>query len=430
MCNLAPLTTDDKKNFDSKCSNLSRYSINSSNVNSNLSKLNSIDIPYGGLDVEKFFNTNGLTKDLFITVNNSLIRLLNNAIVPMNKLKLYHLDLKGPNILVDDRYNTKIIDWGLMGIQTRDEIPVAAKNRPFMYNGPITISVFADEFKTFIRRNINEIKTGLLKPITSLDEIESDIKIMVNNWVKRFINNGYGGHFEYIRQLLEQKLLVNYSNFPSHYPPRSSGITGLNFIYISEYQYLNNYISNALTEVILKYTDLDGNFNDKAYFENVYKYNVDIVGFISTYYDILSLCLKTTSINKLNKKESSELSHNIIKLINKYIFNHENQVNKIDINELINDLTQLNNSFIGSAPAPLPVRAHAPSPAHVRASPRGLGARARRLILVSSRSKSSYRPASKKKRVRRVTCDDAKKAKCLAMGKVCNDATGRCIARK
>jgi hypothetical protein len=32
--------------------------------------------------------------------------------------------------------------------------------------------------------------------------------------------------------------------------------------------------------------------------------------------------------------------------------------------------------------------------------------------------------------MRRVTCDDAKKAKCIAMGKVCNDATGRCVARK
>jgi hypothetical protein len=52
-----------------------------------------------------------------------------------------------------------------------------------------------------------------------------------------------------------------------------------------------------------------------------------------------------------------------------------------------------------------------------------------------SKSKSSLtispiKVIAKKTRKKHVRCDDAKKAKCRALGKVCNDATGRCIKIK
>ena len=106
-CELDPLESSDKVNFDDKCGNLAGSGINSSNVNANLSKIKGIDLEYGGLDVENYLIKNKLTPENFVKLNNSLINLLEKAIVPMNKLSLFHNDLKANNILVNDAFQTK-----------------------------------------------------------------------------------------------------------------------------------------------------------------------------------------------------------------------------------------------------------------------------------------------------------------------------------
>lgn len=437
-CLLEDLSASDKMNFDTKCNNLTKHGINASNVNSNLHKLKSIDVPYGGLEVYKFFSTHGITIDLFFNVNNSLIKLLKNAIVPMNQLKLFHLDLKAPNILIDNRYNARIIDWGLSGIQENvSSIPYAVKNRPFMYNGPITITVFEDRFKPYIKNVINRITSSLFHPIRSLNDIRDQIKYMCHEWIKRVNNDGYSGHYDYITKTLFKNVInVNYTKFPLTMDTNPK----IKYDEINEFLYFNNYVSDALTEVIIKYTDLNGNFDDVRYFNEVYKHNVDVIGFISTYYDILLISTKASSINHLSREASIELSLNITNLINKYIFSTKYQANKIDLNELIKDLKSLSNfihgrhSNVSSAspvPSPLsstPLRVLTPPPTPFPTVIRSRGPSPIRVL--SSSSIVVPPPRAKKTRKRHVTCDDAKKALCISKGKVCNDATGRCVAIK
>jgi hypothetical protein len=442
MCELDPLTTDDKLNFNTKCDNLIKKGINESNVNTKLNELRSIDLPYGGLEIMNFLKKYGLTGYNFGKVNTSLIKLLNKAIVPMNNLKLLHLDLKSPNILINDSYQTKIIDWGLSAIQTDvDVIPDAIKNRPFMYNTPFSVCLFNNKFKNFIRTKITNILRTLGKPITSLNSIREDIKLSMYEWIYLFRNDGYSGHYNYISTLFKNEILMNYSDYPKDY---TNTINNTEYYEMLNGSYLKNYIVNELTEVVIKYTTVSGDFEDVKFFNEAYKHNVDIWGFLSTYYDILSLC---RSGSLLPHKESPVLSHNIIGILNKYLFNPKQQIEPINIEDLSRDLNSL-NSLVGystKTPSPLtPVSKSvsalltASIPPKPPTPPLIPGPKAVAYSIssskskkISSRVKSSKRIVSPKKtRKRHVTCDDAKKVKCVAMGKVCNEATGRCLAKK
>jgi hypothetical protein len=51
ICEPDKLENEDLQKFDKKCSALKKMKITSSNVNSNLNKLMSLNMPYGGIDV-------------------------------------------------------------------------------------------------------------------------------------------------------------------------------------------------------------------------------------------------------------------------------------------------------------------------------------------------------------------------------------------
>ena len=119
------LTPEDKVNFDLKCSNLTRKGVYARNVNNNLEKLKIINFPYGGKDLDNYWNwlyTSNLDKKkkeiLFVATNNSLIRLLKHGIAPLNKQHFLHMDIKAGNVLrggndVSIYTNCRLIDWGL-----------------------------------------------------------------------------------------------------------------------------------------------------------------------------------------------------------------------------------------------------------------------------------------------------------------------------
>ena len=92
-CKINKLNQEDLYNILT-CSNLKKHGINEYNINYNLDKLSALQIPDGGIDIQKFIEYNNYNKDLII-INNLLIKLLKNAIIPMNKNKLYHFDIKG-----------------------------------------------------------------------------------------------------------------------------------------------------------------------------------------------------------------------------------------------------------------------------------------------------------------------------------------------
>lgn len=441
MCDLDALDASDKVDFDAKCTNLSRDGINSSNINSKLSNVAGIDLPYGGLDIYNFLIANRLTPEIFVRLNNSLIELLEKGIIPMNKLGLFHNDVKADNILVNDAFQTKIIDWGLSATQTGVRIPTMYKTRPFQFNIPFTICLLNPYFNGFLRSHILKIKELTEPRLTDLKPVKEQIKIIMFEWVNQFINKyGAGGHYDYWISLLEQIMLVDSRSFPSPFVMSNKSK-------ILEYSYLMNYIVNGLTEVVISYTTLDtAYFNEDAFFNDVYKHNVDVWGLLSVYFchivDFISGNARRYSA--LTKEENYTLLNSIKLISSKYIFNPEQQSVPIDVSQVKQDLKNLNNIFPGvarartptpptvvvavpspvSSPTPPPAVARAaspialssspvPAPAPARASPKGLG--------VGFRA-----PEPKKTRKKHVVCDDAKKALCRSKGKVCNEATGRC----
>ena len=100
--------------------------IDKDNININLDKVSALQIPDGGIDIQKYIEFYNENKYL-IKINTLLIELLKNAIVPLNNLGLFHFDIKAGNVLYKDN-NTRLIDWGLAGSQKSDEIIDAAKD--------------------------------------------------------------------------------------------------------------------------------------------------------------------------------------------------------------------------------------------------------------------------------------------------------------
>lgn len=403
-CELEPLEPSDKVDFDEKCTNLSRYSINSYNVNTKLNSLAGINLPYGGLDIERFIIKKKLTPENFIKLNNSLIKLLEKAIVPMNQLGLYHNDLKANNILVNDTFQTKIIDWGLSATQSGSSIPNIYKSRPFQFNTPFSICLFHPSFNNFLKNHIRRINALTDPKLPTLSFVKDQIKIIMFEWVDKYKNRlGGDGHYNYWNYLLELMMLVDARTFPTP-------LILNNKKEILEFSYLNNYIVEGLTEIVLKYTTFDNrnlvtmeNFNENAFFNDVYKYNVDVWGLLSVYFsDIISFITGSKRLhnNSLTKEENFSLLNGIKYIASKYIFNTSQQATAMNISDVINDLKSLNNFF--PLVARIPSSPPAPPPLPVVA------------------------PGHKKTRKKHVVCDDAKKALCRSKGKICNEATGRC----
>ena len=86
LCKPDKLTTDDLKGYKKKCKALNKKDITVKNINQSLDKVLSINMPNGGIDVEKFIDDYFVTSSNVIRLNNSLIDLLVNGIIPMNNL--------------------------------------------------------------------------------------------------------------------------------------------------------------------------------------------------------------------------------------------------------------------------------------------------------------------------------------------------------
>ena len=82
-----------------QCKPLKKKRITYQNINKSLDKLMTINMPYGGINVKQFIRSYFISSNI-IKLNNTLIDLLVNGIVPMNKLNVYHCDIKEANVLV------------------------------------------------------------------------------------------------------------------------------------------------------------------------------------------------------------------------------------------------------------------------------------------------------------------------------------------
>ena len=173
LCQPEELETENLQLFDTKCKALVKRKFTRTNINQSLDKVLAINMPDGGIDIKRFLkrirglnkktnhNNSNQINTAYIQLNNSLIDLLINGIIPMNKLNLYHCDVKNGNILVKENNsmgsiggsieNTglecRLIDWGLSVHHTNNNgIPHRLYRRPFQYNVPFSVILFNKEF--------------------------------------------------------------------------------------------------------------------------------------------------------------------------------------------------------------------------------------------------------------------------------------------
>ena len=57
-------------------------------------------MPYGGITLTQLFDTSDYNLPV---INKLLLNLLLNAIIPMNNLNIYHLDIKDNNLVYDKK---------------------------------------------------------------------------------------------------------------------------------------------------------------------------------------------------------------------------------------------------------------------------------------------------------------------------------------
>ena len=336
ICKPGRLTNDDLDNFK-KCTALKKKDITKENINKSLDLLMMLNMPYGGISVEEYLLQN-FTKNHLILLNNSLIDLLVNGIVPINKLGIYHGDIKDSNVLISSSetdLNAKLIDWGLTFEYKEGQqgFPKKVYRRPFQFNVPFSVILFNTDFikmyTEFLQKNNeNKNKTDNNNETKKLNNYS--IREFVINYIFTWNEIRGPGHLSAINDIMRKMELgklpaVSKTKVKDH---------------IIEYDFTYYYIIEYITQILIEFTNENGEFNILEYFEDIFLPNLDIWGFIMIYIAIFERIYD--HIPNLNNSQMDVLSQI------KYIFYHylfENPIECIDIDNLTTDLNELNNIF-------------------------------------------------------------------------------------
>jgi hypothetical protein len=333
LCEPDELTNDDLDNFDEKCKALKKKKITSGNINQNLDKILALNMPYGGVDIGDYLDDNidktNMSK-YFLNINTSLIKLLVNGIVPMNKLNVYHCDVKGSNVLIqdsDDIISTRLIDWGLSVYQDNiksTNIPKKLSRRPFQFNTPFSVilfnKIFVEKYTTFIELHF---KKGQINYYS--------IREFVINYI--FIWNKIRG----IGHLKTINLNIKKLTYNSLHTIQKEKVKNQ----LIEYEFTYYYIIEYISKILFKYT-INGKLLLLDYFNNVFLKTIDIWGFIMIYINFLDEMYSFYGYNNLNKNQSLFVSK-IKYIVVHFLFESPTEsivTNRLD--ELVAELQDLN----------------------------------------------------------------------------------------
>lgn len=240
-CVPGPLSSEDIKVFDDKCRNFNKMPMFSAENMKNenvLKELLILNMKNGGINIEKYLSKKELNAEKLYILFFGIKDLINNAIIPMNKLGVYHFDLKPANIVIDLKNQMRIIDWGLSDIVKNTSKPIKILEKSLQFNNPISCILANNEsFKLYD----DFLKTS--HPMKNLKKYASDY---YEFWT---IKKGLG-HFEYLQQL--------YSNiFKNKINSKSMN----NIIIENIYTYLKQY-TNFKTKTFYKSQFMKDMYND------------------------------------------------------------------------------------------------------------------------------------------------------------------------
>ena len=246
MCEPDALNDADLENFNKVCQDsLVDRGYTEANINSKLQKVRLINIPYGGLELDEYWRRTigDENDDLFTKLNQKLVDLLKNAIVPMNRAGLNHNDLKGDNILVEEhepgKFKCRMIDWGLASTMST-KLPDELIDYPLTFNRPFAHILF--------RSTPIVVTSGMA------------FKDFAQSYLKEEVSANEG-HYK----------AITARNIPSLDLPSKP----------------DDIIVEHLAAVLEAYVDpATKTFNAYRYFKEVYQKNADLWGFIMSYHDV------------------------------------------------------------------------------------------------------------------------------------------------
>jgi len=322
ICKPAKLDKSDLVNFSSKCSALPKDKITQENINNSLDKVFALNMPNGGLPVDDFILKNNSYKNI-VKLNNALINLLNNGIIPMNENNIYHCDIKDSNILVDNGSNlkTRLIDWGLSTEyipNINQPFPNTWRNRPFQFNVPFSIIIFSD---LFFDKYSKYIKQG-----GKLDH--ENLKSFIIDYIYLWIKERGMGHYSFINSIMFMLFGSELKNMDEKSKEK-----------IIESEFTLPYICNYIIEILINFTKFreDGSLNLRVYLDAVFIKIVDIWGFVISYFPIFELLHE--NYENLNETET-QLFEALKNIFIKYLFSP--RIIPINVSELTNELKGIN----------------------------------------------------------------------------------------
>ena len=326
ICKPDKLTKEDLKLYKKKCKALTKKNITVKNINKSLDLVLALNMPNAGINIEDFIDTDKyFTINNIINLNNSLINLLINGILPMNKLNVYHCDVKDSNVLVlvenennNTVFKTRLIDWGISFIHVNfTGIPRKLYRRPFQYNVPFSAILFNKEFTTYY----NDFLAIHPNPDYYL------LREFVINYIFVWNHIRGSGHLSAINSIIKKFIINDLSAVPKQKVKD----------HIVEYDFTYYYIIEYITKILHHYTK-DGKYNIIHYFNNIFLKNIDIWGFVTIYISMFEKLYK--KFDKLNTYQL--LFINKIKYIVIH-FLYETPLEIIKTKDLVNELTKLNN---------------------------------------------------------------------------------------
>jgi len=329
LCRPAKLINTDLTEFASKCTALPKDNISRSNINQNLNKLMSLNLPNGGIPVDDYIVGNGSFQKLY-EVHMALVKLLKKGIIPMNKEFVFHCDIKDSNVLIDDSESilkARLIDWGLTTeyVPFRDEpFPKSWRNRPFQFNVPFSVILFSD---AFVEKYSKFIKDGNVKDKEKPTEIE--LKPFVIDFITFWMKERGAGHYRFINDIMFTLFNNSLTSVDEADRPK-----------VIETQYTMDYLVNYIVDVLVHFTKFraDGTLNLREYLDTIFIQIVDVWGLISTYYPFIELLVN--SYKTLTKGEL-KIFNQLQFIFVEYLYNPRHE--PIDMNMLYSDLKDLGN---------------------------------------------------------------------------------------
>ena len=292
-CKPKPLTEAQLKEL-SICTSLF-----SEDINESINDFTVLNMPYGGQPIDDYIYDSGSFEKIY-DVHTGLAKLLVNGIIPMNKLNIYHCDIKDSNVLIDTK--VMLIDWGLyVEYELNGSFPQIWRNRPLQFNVPFSIILFTDIFiQKYAKYKSEEGEYNEAK---------------LQQFVVKYVMEEIGAkHYDFIKEIMKLLFL-------------NSGELEESEIETVTIEFIVNYIVKILVHFKEDWM--------RDYLDNVFTKTVDIWGFIIAYYPILEVL--SSSYSKLTKVEIKIFKQLQFIFVN-YLYDPEIPYEPIDIDGLFSDL--------------------------------------------------------------------------------------------